>query len=79
MPKSGQSVLKSNNATIEHLYPKLDLRRYTQGGDKATVLSCYFCNQAYNKVQHQRIVAAYISIHGTKEIDLLEFLTPSQP
>lgn len=38
---SRKGIQKSNNATIEHIYSKLDIRRNL---NKHTVLACYECN-----------------------------------
>jgi hypothetical protein len=32
------------NSTIEHLYPKTDIRRFCKGGNDAKVLACAKCN-----------------------------------
>src|SRR5687767_7513791 len=43
-------------ATIEHLYPKWDIRRPLVGFRESTVLSCYKCNHSQMRnwhLQHQ--------------------------
>ena len=44
MPK----IMPPNQATIDHVYSKWDIRRFTQTGGKVIVLACNKCNQDKN-------------------------------
>ena len=43
----GHGRLKNYHATLEHIYSRIDIRRYAHGGGK-TVMACYGCNQSMN-------------------------------
>jgi hypothetical protein len=46
-------------ATIEHLYPKGDIRRYLSGSKDNVVLACYKCNQERNEHFHAQVNAEH--------------------
>lgn len=41
--------IEDNRATIDHIYPKGDIRRDLVGYDESTVISCFSCNQKRNE------------------------------
>lgn len=46
--KEGGGTTPLNAATIDHVYSKNDIRRFTERGKWSLVLSCYECNKNKN-------------------------------
>ena len=55
------SIQPDNAATVDHLFSKLDPRRYEPGGELAKVLACHACNSKRAVEEHEAL--------GQKEID----------
>lgn len=48
-------------ATIDHIFSRLDIRRYLITNSKNTVLSCHKCNNMRNELERDQIVLDYLS------------------
>ncbi len=59
-------------ATIEHLYPKSDVRRTLLSYYEHTVMSCYRCNQNENRADHDRMNAEY---NGLEDVNLFHYIS----
>ncbi len=69
--KSNKKI-ECSTATIEHLYPKTDIRRFLLAYREYTVLSCHKCNRSKNQEYMEETVAPYLSNkHGDLIIKLL--------
>lgn len=70
------SVRWPNTATIDHVYPRYDIRRYAMGGDKKVVLCCYECNQKRTRRDFNAMNDQYYTetnIYDIRLIDLLKW------
>lgn len=67
MPVTGQSVLKPNNSTVEHIYHAFDIRRLLSDNSKQYLrICCYKCNQ---KMDWEMKKAIYGGPYNFKETD----------
>ncbi len=56
-----RGALLPDQATIEHVYSKYDLRRFAIGGNEELMMACNKCNQDRN---HRE------TLHFTKKVDI---------
>lgn len=64
-----------NQATIDHVYPKGDIRRFVIKDKKNTVLSCYECNQLRNTQFEKEKSEFFKYLWECSQIDLLQLVS----
>lgn len=71
MDEGWQGAQKDNTATVEHLHPRNDIRRYLTGDEGYTVMACFECNQRANEEFWAGMLKDY---EGLEEITLIRFI-----
>lgn len=78
MPVSGNSN-DDLNATIEHLYTKLDIRRLLLRNYEKTVIACFKCNSEKGWKDADEFEAAYMNLPMNVIIDIRKFCKKVSP
>lgn len=71
--EKGQSE-KRNSATVEHVYSRLDIRRYAKNGNLKLKLACRKCNNTKGADDSDKMNHDYKALVGICRISLLEFV-----
>lgn len=71
--RAGSGNSAKDGATIEHLYPKTDIRRLLLSPSEYIVAACFKCNQEQNRKAHLEMYDGY----KEKAPRLINFLTPT--
>lgn len=58
-PTPGKASQAHNSATVEHIYPKIDLRRYAEGGN-IVVIACRRCNSNRGTTEADKMTRNYL-------------------
>lgn len=61
-----------NTATVDHRYPKTDIRRNLVTENRNTVLCCYECNQSRNIETWHFVFDGYKNLPDIKLTDLIK-------